>query len=262
MCRHLAYLGPPRSLAELLTQPPHGLLAQSWRPRLQRHGTVNADGFGIGWYLPEPAPCPTRPARYRRAVPIWTDANVPELARAIHSRAVLAAVRSATPGCGHEEAAAAPYALGRWLFSHNGAVGDWRQLPADAGMPLEPDELLGVEAHCDSALLWLLISRRLSAGEPPADALAAVVRATAAVRPDARLTLLLTDGRTIAAVRHGDSLWHRAAPGEVLVASEPTDGDDGWREVPDGSLLLAAPGAARILPLGDPAGAGREEGTS
>jgi glutamine amidotransferase len=49
MCRHLAYLGPPVPLGRLLLDPPHGLLHQSWAPRRQRNGALNADGFGVGW---------------------------------------------------------------------------------------------------------------------------------------------------------------------------------------------------------------------
>ena len=63
MCRHLAYLGPPVTLASLLYDPPHSLLRQSWAPRMQRHGTVNADGYGVGWYQPDVRP---EPARVRR----------------------------------------------------------------------------------------------------------------------------------------------------------------------------------------------------
>ncbi|MFD0630937.1 hypothetical protein ACFQ9X_04020 [Catenulispora yoronensis] len=65
MCRHLAYLGPPKSLRELLIDPPHALFRQSWEPRRQAHGVVNADGFGVGWFAagdPEP-PATGRPAR-------------------------------------------------------------------------------------------------------------------------------------------------------------------------------------------------------
>ncbi|MDB1090381.1 ergothioneine biosynthesis protein EgtC [Streptomyces sp. ACA25] len=253
MCRHLAYLGPPRTLAELLTAPPHSLYQQSWAPLRQRHGTVNADGFGIGWYPPEDG---TEPARYRRAVPIWADPNLPDLTRTIRSAAVLAAVRSATAGTSQDEAAAAPYRTGRWLFSHNGAIDDWTGLPADAGLRLDAAELLAMEASCDSALLWVMVSRRLRAGDTPGDALAAVVRQTRAARPGARLNLLLTDGRSIAATRHGDTLWYRAAADRVTVASEPSPTPDGWREAPDQSLLLATRHTVRILRLsGTPAGA-------
>jgi len=51
MCRHLGYLGPPTDLGSLLLQPPHSLLRQSWVPADMRGGgTINADGFGVGWY--------------------------------------------------------------------------------------------------------------------------------------------------------------------------------------------------------------------
>ena len=51
MCRHLAYLGPPVPLRALLFDPPHSLVRQSWAPRDMRGGgTINADGFGVGWY--------------------------------------------------------------------------------------------------------------------------------------------------------------------------------------------------------------------
>ena len=281
MCRHLAYLGPPTTLGEVLLAPAHSLFRQSWAPRRQRHGTVNADGFGIGWYPPvadqavadqavaDQAAADEAatehedplPARYRRALPIWADPDLPDLARTLRSHAFLAAVRSATGGTAREATAAAPFREDRWLFSHNGVVRDWTRLPLD-GTGLEPADLLGLEAHVDSALLWALVARRLRQGEPAGLALAGVVRRVAEARPQARLNLLLTDGGTIAATRHGDTLWYRTAPGQVLVASEPdhadldaasAPGSDDWQEVPDHSLLLASPGSVRIVPLRAPA---------
>ncbi|SOD63528.1 glutamine amidotransferase [Streptomyces zhaozhouensis] len=246
MCRHLAYLGPPRSLAELLTTPPHSLYEQSWAPRRQAGGTINADGFGIGWYPPDDG---AGPVRYRRSVPVWADANLPGLAGLLHSGAVLAAVRSASPGCGHDEAAVAPFALGRWLFSLNGRIDRWEHLPADLDEPLTAAELLGVEGRCDAALLWLMLARRLVAGRPAAEAAAELVARVAAARPGARINLLLTDGHTVTATRHGDSLWYRAADEQVTVASEPVPDQPGWREVPDRSLLRASRTSAAVDPL-------------
>jgi dimethylhistidine N-methyltransferase/ergothioneine biosynthesis protein EgtC len=241
MCRHLAYLGPPRTLAALLLAPRRGLYEQSWAPRRQTHGVVNADGFGFGWY---PQDGDGEPARYRRAVPIWADPNVPELAGAVRSGAVLAAVRSATAGTSQDEAAAAPLRDGRYLFSHNGAIPDWTRLPADLGdaAGLDAAALLSLEARSDSALLWALIATRLRRGEPAGQAVAGVLHAVAEVRPTARLNVLLTDGRHIVAARHGDTLWYRETGDEVLVASEPDEqeSDHPWHEVPDHSLLLAA----------------------
>ena len=56
MCRHLAYLGPPRSLSSLLYEPEESLERQSWKPRFQREGAMNADGWGVGWWDPHRAP--------------------------------------------------------------------------------------------------------------------------------------------------------------------------------------------------------------
>ena len=118
MCRHLAYLGPPATLRSVLIDPPHGLYTQAWAPRRQRNGTVNADGFGVGWYAPDdPAP-----ARYRRPVPIWGDESFADIARVTSTGALLATVRCATAGTDPGSAAVAPFKHGRWLFSHNGAV--------------------------------------------------------------------------------------------------------------------------------------------
>lgn len=247
MCRHLAYLGPPCPLRELLTDPPRSLYRQSWEPRLQRYGTVNADGFGVGWYADgDPVP-----ARYRRAVPIWGDPSLADLARVVRSGAVLAAVRSATDGTAQGEASAAPFAAGRWLFSHNGALPGWPGAFGAVAATLSPEELLAVEARCDSALVWALVLRRLRDGTAPGGALASTVAALGT----GRLNLLLTDGSVIAATTWGDTLFHLLDPGggSVVVASEPYDDDPRWEAVPDRSLLLATPAEIVITPLAVPA---------
>jgi glutamine amidotransferase len=274
MCRHLAYLGPPSSLRSLLIDPPHGLYRQSWAPRMQRHGTVNADGFGVGWY----AGSDPVPARYRRSTPIWGDGSLPDIARVTRSAAVLAAVRSATPGMALGEAAAAPFASGTWLFSHNGLLDGW---PGSARLlPVAADVLASVEAMTDSALLWALVLDRLRAGAAPGAALAAAIRAVEEAGGTGRFNFLLTDGATIAATACGDTLWYRAGelrPAEgpvhsaggrsdgvlagnavlalsggmaVVVASEPSDDSPGWTEVPDRHVLSAVPGQVDVRPLG------------
>lgn len=231
MCRHLAYLGEPRTLAELLLDPPHALVRQSWAPRRQRHGTVNADGFGVGWYDPS---CP-QPARVRHAVPMWTEASFGSLAQVVRSGCVLAAVRSATAGGPRGVEACAPFLLpapdGGVLLSHNG------RLPVEAVAPLVSSAALAhFGATVDSAFLACLVLDRLGDGLPAA--LAGAVSAVRAVAPDARLNLLATDGRMLAATSCGDTLCWRASPQGMIIASEPDDDAPGWHDVPDGSLLV------------------------
>jgi glutamine amidotransferase len=248
MCRHLAYLGPQATLRSVLTDPPYGLLRQSWAPRQQRHGTVNADGFGVGWYADgDPVP-----ARYRRAVPMWGDASFADLARVTRSRALLAAVRSATDGTAQGEAAAAPYGSGPWLFSHNGRLDGWPGATAGLAATLPPADLLALEARTDSALAWALVHRRLRDGESPADALAGTVSDLDAAGVTGRFNFLLTDGTTVAATAAGDTLCYRCPPGQVVVASEPSDDEPGWRTVPDRTVLTVRPGVVDAGPLKPP----------
>lgn len=238
MCRHLAYLGPPATLSALLLEPPHGLLRQAYAPADMRGGgTINADGFGAGWY-----PGPGAPVRYRSAAPIWSDAAFADLARATSAPAVLAAVRSATVGMPVVAPAAAPFGEGRWLFSHNGVVRGWPDAVAGLAGTLPVIDLLTLDAPTDSALLWALVRRRLRAGADPPSALAGVVRDVSVAAPGSRLNLLLTDGDTAWGTAVGHALSVRTDRGSAVVASEPIDHRPGWVAVAEGHLVTARPG--------------------
>ncbi|PRY02214.1 ergothioneine biosynthesis protein EgtC [Allonocardiopsis opalescens] len=249
MCRHLAYLGPPVSLRELLYAPKHGLHTQSYAPREQRHGTVNADGFGVGWYDPGRA----APVRYRRAVPIWADASFADLADVVRSTCVVAAVRSATEGFPVEESGAQPFRADGRLFSHNGVVGDYEAVEAALrahGVTGVPD----VRAPLDSAALLGWAVRAWRSGAPLGEGLASAVAHTAA-QATGRYNLLAADGTRLAATACGDTLYLKTASGDdgrpraVVLASEPTDDAADWRPVPDGSLVVADLEGVEIRPL-------------
>lgn len=288
MCRHLAYLGPPVPLSALLFDPPHSLSRQSWAPRDMRGGgTINADGFGVGWYGPgaaspppgepagrgpddaEPAgrgpaqagpgragpaqagPAQAGPVRYRRHTPIWSDATLPALAASLTSAAVLAAVRSATVGMPVTESAAAPFGDGPWLFSHNGVVAGWPGSIAKLAGTLPPADLLMLDAPTDAALLWLLVRDRLRSGESLPSSLRSVIAEVDEAAPGSRLNLLVTDGTSLAATAFGHALSVRTRPGSIIVASEPLDDDPAWRAVPDRTLLSATASDLSFTPLGE-----------
>jgi gamma-glutamyl hercynylcysteine S-oxide hydrolase len=246
VCRHLAYLGPPRDLATLLLKPPHSLLRQSYAPADMRCGAVvNADGFGAGWY-PDGA---TTPIRYRRAIPIWTDTSFAALAGTVRSGAVLAAVRSATTGMPVTELACSPFTTGRWLFSHNGMVTGWPESMAMLAGRLPVTDLLTLDAPTDSALLWALVRHRLVAGDSLDRALGTVTAQVLAAAPGSRLNLLVTDGVTVAATAVHHALAVRVADGGVQVCSEPTSHCAGWEPVPDCHILTATPSTVDVAPI-------------
>ncbi|WP_432506616.1 ergothioneine biosynthesis protein EgtC [Kineococcus arenarius] len=232
MCRHVAWLGAPRTLAELLLEPEHGLLHQSWEPRRQVHGTVNADGWGVGWY----SPARPEPARWRSSRPMWAEASLTSVAPHVASGCVLAAVRDATVGMPADESACAPFARGRWLLSHNGVV-DRAVLPAGAWP--------AAESVCDSAVL---AAHLLAAPEE----LAGRIVAAGAADPGARLNVLATDGERLLATAWGDTLSVLRTPDGVALASEPFDDDPAWCDVPDRTLVTVTPDGVELTPLEAP----------
>jgi glutamine amidotransferase len=228
VCRHLAWLGGPRSLHELVLAPAHGLLVQSYAPRRQRHGTMNADGWGVGFFAAGQA----EPARWRSNQPLWADQSFVSVAPVISSGCVLAAVRSATAGMPLDETAVAPFRHGRWLLSHNGVVDRALLGPHPAA-----------ESMCDSAQLaaHLFDFGPERVGEFVAD--------LGKRDPSARLNLLLTDGRRILATRWNDTLSVLQAGDGIAVASEPYDDDPRWADVPEHHLVEASEHGTTITDL-------------
>ncbi len=242
MCRQVAYLGPPATLAEVLLDPPHSLLHQSYAPADMRSGgTVNADGFGAGWYTPSGV------TRYRRVTPLWSDPGFAELARVTRSDAMLAAVRSATVGMPVVEAACAPFCDDRVLFGHNGRIPDWPGSMVKPAERLPVTDLLTMEAPTDSALLWTMLRRRLHDGAELLDATRTVLTEVLTAAPGSRLNLLLTDGTQIVACTWTHSLSYLDTGDSCTVASEPSTTDGRWQPVPDRRLVHARPGAVTIV---------------
>jgi glutamine amidotransferase len=249
VCRHLGYLGPAVPVAGLVLDPPHSLLRQSWAPAdMRAGGTINADGFGVGWFAGK------APVVYRRASPMWTDPALAGLLRPVLASGVLAAVRSATVGMPVVETAAAPFTDGRWLFSHNGVVRGWPASVASLAAQLPVTDLMTLDAPTDAALLWALVRARLRDGQAPADAVASVVLAVDALAPDSRLNLMLTDGQSLVATAWTHSLATLVTADSVVVASEPWDSDPRWSPVADRHLVAASaspgPPSLAVHPLG------------
>ena len=249
MCRMVAYLGgPPVPLSSVVLEPEHSLLVQSYAPREMLSGVVNADGFGVGWYTLEDE----EPAVYRSNSSIWADRSFTSIAPKVRSSAFFGAVRSATPGLPIEESGVPPFDSGRYMFMHNGAIQNFRQ---KAMRPLR--DSLSDEAHAgllgvtDSETIFAGLLDRLREDISLDAALAATVRQVSAVCAvadlKATLNLAVTDGATMAFSRYstegpGNSLYYvengEAFPGSVVVASEKLNEDEGWREVPNGTLLV------------------------
>ena len=214
MCRHLGWLGQQTSVASLMLDPPQGLRVQSYAPRRQKHGLMNADGWGVGFFDG------ATPRRWRSVAPMWGDTSFDSVAPVLRSHCVVAAVRSATVGMPIEASANAPFTDGRWLLSHNGIV--------DRGV-LAPTS--SAESVCDSAILAATIFAR------GLDELGDIIVEVGRDDPTARLNILAANGSRLLATAWGDTLSMLRRADGVVLASEPYDNDAEWEDVPDRHLV-------------------------
>jgi glutamine amidotransferase len=218
MCRHLGWLGAQTSVSALVLDPPCGLRVQSYAPRQQKHGLINADGWGVGFFdRPSGGEVPRR---WRSAAPIWGDTSLESVAPVLRSHCVVAAVRSATVGMPIDVSATAPFTDGQWLLSHNGIV-DRTVLPLTAS----------AESVCDSAMLAATI---FTLG---LDALGETIAQIGALDRNARLNILAANGSRMLATAWGDTLSILRRADGVVLASEPYDNDSAWEDIPDRHLV-------------------------
>jgi glutamine amidotransferase len=252
MCRWIAYSGEPIFLEDFVTVPKQSLVVQSQASR-EAKSIVNGDGFGLGWYGERP-----EPGIFRDLRPAWSDENLISLAHQIRSRLFFAHVRAST-GTATTRPNCHPFALGRWMFMHNGGIGNWEAVrrPIEAGIP--DDLFRHRNGTTDSEAMFLL----LIAFGLESDAVGAFRRmlgfvegimAQAGIDEPLRFTAAATDGRTIYAVRYStkivpETLYARRisrAHGH-LIASEPLDdGRTDWELVPPQSLVTLEPGGIQF----------------
>jgi predicted glutamine amidotransferase len=247
MCRWIAYRGESISLERYVTAPSHSLIEQSMRALEAAAGT-NGDGFGLGWYDAQQV----EPGLYREVRPAWSDENLKHLCRHIRSHLFFAHVRAST-GTATTRPNCHPFAYGRWLFMHNGQIGDWslirRRVEALIPDALYPSRI----GTTDSEAAFLAILGAGADNDPVAATVATLATLTDMVRASGtteplRFTAALADGRNLYAFRYvyngnANTLYYREAKGNLVVASEPLDTErDYWKAVPAGQLIVARAG--------------------
>jgi len=252
MCRWIAYRGETTALEHYVTEPAHSLISQSIHA-LESTASINGDGFGLGWYGKHP-----EPGLYREIRPAWSDENLRYLCRHLQSQLFFAHVRAAT-GTAITRVNCHPFACGKWLFMHNGFLGNWNRWRRRVEA-LIPDELYPSRVGTtDSEAIFLAM---LGAGvdDPVAAAKKTLATLTGIVTQNEpgdrfRFTAALSDGQDLYAFRysvndHANTLYYRESERGIVIVSEPFDRDADWIAVPEDRVVVAKAGErARILPL-------------
>eukprot|EP01064_Diplonema_japonicum_P024893 TRINITY_DN3569_c0_g1_i1.p1 TRINITY_DN3569_c0_g1~~TRINITY_DN3569_c0_g1_i1.p1 ORF type:complete len:1200 (+),score=238.80 TRINITY_DN3569_c0_g1_i1:18-3617(+) len=123
-------------LSDIVTRPSRSIIRQSFcsqeraklppgqLPNLSyEQPYLNGDGYGVGWYTKgDSSPCV-----FTSTKPAWNDQNLENLAEKIRSSVVLAHVRAAGPGTPVGEVTCHPFRAGKFLWMHNGLLGEFEK---------------------------------------------------------------------------------------------------------------------------------------
>jgi glutamine amidotransferase len=223
--------------------------------RFQSHR--HPHGWGIGWYVDG------RPVLRRGVLPAHADDGFAHAAAAARSTVVLAHVRDASIG-GVTAANTHPFQHGRWLFAHNGTVARYKKVHAvrDAILAEVDADLRGeLAGETDSERLFLVFLSRLRARARLDRATLAQVRralaeTTAVVVSIAdghgdgpsTLNFLVSDGRLLAASRHGKTLHLAtdAGPRHAFAVASERIGAGAWEEVVEGGFVGTEDGVRAV----------------
>lgn len=176
MCRLSAFFGAPICAADLVTRPCRSIITQSFDARERMTGDastpgyLNGDGFGLGWYSDNPAD--TTPCVYRQARPAWNDPNLGPIAEKVYTPVLFAHVRAASPGLDVSETTCHPFRWGRYLWMHNGGLGNFAKTRRKLLGTLSEDafDFAVSNGSSDTALCFAvflnLIEDRMAKGTP------------------------------------------------------------------------------------------------
>jgi glutamine amidotransferase len=259
MCRWLGYVGDPIEPRELIYDTERSLIEQS-RFHSPETPAPNGDGTGLGWYGRR-----DRPTLFRSAAPAWGDENLRELASEVSSGLFLAHVRAAT-GTPIQETNSHPFRYGNRLFVHNGFIRDFAVVRRQLLAAVRDDLFPCILGSTDSELMFHL-ALTFGLEEDPVGGLERMagfvesVASAAGIEGALQMTIGLTDGETLTAVRYAsagtaNSLFISSDVGSVrqlypevgrlahmpenarVVVSEPLVALPGlWREVPAGTAV-------------------------
>ena len=205
---------------------------------------------------------------FRSITPAWNNRNLRNLARVITSSCILAHVRAATLWSGVNEANCHPFRYDKYLFMHNGDVGNFVKIRRKL-LDGVCDEAFGNvygstdSEHFFAVIIDELIKRRNTGLTELAESLHSAIQRVRRIVKDhgdnhpSYLNIAIADGHNAVVSRYTDDPRHEPeslyyfngqlydhdardddARGAVLVSSERLTNQDGWQEVPPNHIIM------------------------
>jgi len=277
MCRFILYQGPPILLSSLLIDPSHSLIRQSTNSD-EREEPLNGDGFGVGWYAPD---FTDEPAVFRSITPAWNNRNLHNLSRVVASPAIYAHVRAATQSSGVNEANCHPFRFHKYLFMHNGDVGNFPKVRRRLLESIGDEAFANVYGSTDSEHFFAVVideilKRKVITAMDLAGALDAAIKRVITIvdkHGDAEpsyLNIAIGDGKNAVISRYTNDpacrpetlYWYSGSlyepcgepttnGKEIIVSSEKLTEDPAWQTVPPNHMVVLDEGQPpALIPCG------------
>lgn len=257
MCRWISYQGSPIYLSQILTNPNHSLLIQSFNSKMREEAT-NGDGFGIGWYLPHQS----SPGVFREITPAWSSENLQNISKHIKSGLFFSHIR-ASSGSSIQQTNCHPFVYQNWLMQHNGSIPQFHLLKRTLILNVSKKYFSNIKGSTDSEVLfYLLLTHGLN--QDPHQAVVKTIqyieklRAQENISEPLYLSLSISDGTYTYIVRfssdsdspsiflgnhiHALKTLHHSyeelPKNSLLVVSEPLDNlSEHWQEIDENKFL-------------------------
>jgi len=151
MCRFLLYLGPEVLVSSVVVDPDHGMLQQASKAH-DLITPLNADGFGVAWYVPSISPFP---ACFRDVSPAWSNQNLKQITRVSKSHCIFAHVRAASLG-NVMQTNCHPFCYRDLTFMHNGTVPHYKFIKRQMLQTLSDNAFNLIQGTTDSEMMFAM----------------------------------------------------------------------------------------------------------
>ena len=157
MCRLLAYRGTSIVIDNLLYKPKNSLINQSIDAK-EIEESLNGDGFGIGWYVPE---VNDEPVTFVSVNPAWSNRNLRNLAPKVRTGCLIAHVRAASVG-EVSESNCHPFQYKNLLMAHNGGIEEFAKVKRKLRDPLSDEMYNWIKGQTDSEHIFAYLVNYLN----------------------------------------------------------------------------------------------------
>lgn len=271
MCRFIVYAGQEIVLADLIINPKHSLINQSFQSQ-ERCEPLNGDGFGVGWYVPHLS---AEPGIFVATTPAWSNRNLRRVSDKIVSPLIFAHVRAASRGLPVSEFNCHPFQYRHMMWMHNGRIDNFVKIKRKLRAVLRDDLYNFIQGTTDTEHAFALFLNFLPADVNGLDAnklkkamLSTIKQLNQWTREEgctepSHYNFAMTDGKTVIATRytdqpdagaetlyfsrgerfecHGETcrvIPPQEKPHAIIIASEPLTENARWEPVPVNHVLV------------------------